>query len=117
MQTELSSLQGLCQQNDSTVHPGRLLVAGVTGLAGLLPMSKRVANPGIYGGDGGGRAVGRSARWSAREWAKGSFSNRSRRYQYGSRPFALAVSIKLYNNALAVAPRGLPENSQFLRLN
>ena len=48
--------------------------------------------------------------------ARDSFSNRSRGYQYGSRPFALAVSIKLYNNALAVAPRGLPENNQFLRL-
>ena len=37
--------------------------------------------------------------------ARGSFSNSSRRYQYGSHPFALAVSIKLYNSALAVAPR------------
>ena len=56
---------------------------------------KRVANPGIYGGDGGGRAVGMSARWSARVRARGNLSNSSRRYQYGSRPFALAVSIKL----------------------
>ena len=47
--------------------------------------------------------------------ARGSFSNSSRRYQYGSRPFALAVSIRLYSSALAAAPRGLPENSQFLR--
>ena len=30
--------------------------------------------------------------------ARGSFSNSARRYQYGSRPFALAVSIKLYNS-------------------
>ena len=35
--------------------------------------------------------------------ARGSFSNNSRRYQYGSHPFALAVSIKLYSSALAAA--------------
>ena len=40
--------------------------------------------------------------------ARGSFSNNSRRYQYGSHPFALAVSIKLYNSALAAAARALP---------
>ena len=46
--------------------------------------------------------------------ARGSFSNSSRGSRYGSCPFALAVSIKLYSSALAVAPRGLPENNQFL---
>ena len=36
-------------------------------------------------------------------------------YFLGFRPFALAVSIKVYTPALASAPWGLPENNQFLR--
>ena len=59
----------------------------------------------VYGGRV--RAVGTSGSLIVRIWlvstavcearvrARGSFSNSSRRYQYGSRPFALAVSIKL----------------------
>ena len=46
---------------------------------------------------------------------KGQLLEQLSEIPYGSRPFALAVSIKLYSSALAAAPRGLSENSQFLR--
>ena len=43
-----------------SVAPDR--VAAAAGAASAQLERKRVVNPGIYGGDGGGRAVGRSAR-------------------------------------------------------
>ena len=58
---------------------------------------------------------GWSRRRSSLLFTFGRFSNRYRKYQYGSIPFAFAVSIKLYMSALASAPRGLQLKSQFFR--
>ena len=58
---------------------------------------------------------GSSALYSSVVFAFGRRSNRYRRCQYGSRPFALAVSMLLYSAALACAPSGVAANSQFFR--
>lgn len=48
-------------------------------------------------------------------WMLGSRSNRYSRYRYGSKPFSLAVSTRLYAMALALAPRGVFANRKFFR--
>ena len=87
-----------------------------------LPQSTLRAPPGghdrppLESGESAQFSIDKNAQFSIvidRVRACASFSNSSRRYQYGSRRLALAVSIRLYRIALASAPCGLPENSQF----
>ena len=60
--------------------------------------------------------VGKSAIRSSAVFTQAIPSNADCRYSSGSRPFALAVTTKLYNMAEASAPLGVLQKSQALRL-